>query len=592
MGVDKNFEVELLSDSEAWNCFAKIVGDNLLSDENSDEFKHLATQIVKECARLPLAIITVAHALKNKGIHFWKDALRRLQRSSMDENVYASVKLSYDFLENGEARWILLFCSLYEEDAEISFDDLLNLCIGWDLFKDVYALEESRNRLQTLLGELKSRCLLLKGNYGDDSVKMHDVIRDVGILIAASEDFKMYNIRNNGELKKYLDDNNKLKDCIAISLGANYEDEYCLPSRLNSPKLLLLRMKIEGSSLPDNFFEETKKLRVLYLSSLRLEPSPSSFSCLENLQALHLVEVEIGDTHLIGKLKKLKVLDLSGSYMEQLPEQIGQLTCLLKLDLRGCSIGVVPPNVISRLVNLEELNMLRSFNYWKAEGEVDDENTSSNASLSEVKNLTKLTALYLEIPHVTMLPKHLFNAKLERYCICLGGGRMGISSRGLKLNLELFDVSSSLLKERGFQMLLKRSENLQINKFNGLKNIVCELDKEGGLSHLKALEVDDNDEIQYIIDYSSMEPNHISDHSVLPSLETFDFNRVTNLEEICHGELRGAKSLAKLRQIKVLSCYRLKNLLPFFVAKRLEKIDVCFCRGMEKIVTFERVQAL
>ncbi|XP_048328569.1 disease resistance protein RFL1-like [Ziziphus jujuba] len=44
MGVDKNFEVELVSDNEAWNFFSKIVGGNLLFDENSDEFKHLGTQ--------------------------------------------------------------------------------------------------------------------------------------------------------------------------------------------------------------------------------------------------------------------------------------------------------------------------------------------------------------------------------------------------------------------------------------------------------------------------------------------------------------------------------------------------------------------
>nr|XP_048327279.1 probable disease resistance protein At4g27220 isoform X1 [Ziziphus jujuba var. spinosa] len=586
MDVDKNFKVELLSDSEAWSFFSKMVGDNLLSDENSDEFKHLTTQIVKECACLPLAIMTVAHALKNKGIHFWKDALRRLRRSSMDEKVYSSVKLSYDFLENGEARLILLFCSLYEEDAEISINDLLNLCVGWDLFKDVYTLEESRNRLQTLLDELKSRCLLLKGNERD-LVKMHDVIHDVGISIAASEDFKMYNIRSNDELKKYLEDSNKLKDSIAISLGATVEHQF-LPSSLNCAELRLLSMAREHCSLPDNFFEETKELRVLNLSFLSLETFPSSFLCLENLQVLHLFRVEIEDIHMIGELKKLKVLDLGGSQMKKLPEQIGQLTRLCKLDLSNCyNLKVVPPNVISRLVNLEELNMLHSFNNWKAEGEVFDENTSSSASLTEVKNLTRLTALYLEVPHVNMLPKDLFSTKLERYYIPLGGWGVDImeGSRGLRLNLE-FDTRR-LLKECGFQMLLKRSENLHLERFHGLKNIVCDLDKEGGLSHLKALKVNGNHEIQYIIDSSPMELNRLSDHSVLPSLETFEFVGMENLEKICHGELKGAKSLRKLRQANVDLCKKLKNLLPFFIANNLEKIKIFHCLQMEEIVTLD-----
>ncbi|XP_060672844.1 probable disease resistance protein At4g27220 [Ziziphus jujuba] len=590
MGVDpgNNFKVELLSDSEAWTWFSKIVGDSVLSDENSDEFKDLATQIVDKCACLPLMIITVAHALKNKGIHHWKDALTRLQMSSVDEAIYTSVKLSFDILKKEEARRILLFCSLYGEDEEISINELLDLCVGWGLFKHVHTLEKARNRLQTLLDELISHCLLLKSK---DSVKMHDVIRDVGITIAASEDFKMYNIRSNDELTEYLDDNNKLKDSIAISLGPSYDDE-CLPSRLNCPELLLLLMKgREYSSLPDNFFEETKKLKILYLYSLRLKPLPSSFCCLKNLQALHLVgAVELGDIHLIGELKKLKVLDLRRSKMKQLPEQIGQLTCLCKLDLSRCyNLQVVPPHVISRLVNLEELKMIESFRNWKAEGLVDDENRT-NASLSEIKKLIKLTSLYLEIPHVNMLPKDLFSTKLERYYISLGDCYVYSmdGSRGLKLNLEL--ETSSLLKERGFQMLLKRSEYLHINKFNGLKNIVCELDKIGGLAHLKALKVHGNDKIQYMIDCLSMETNHISHDSVLPSLERFSFNTVDNLEEICHGQLRGAMSLGKLRKAEVVSCNKLKNLLPFSIAKRLEEIKVWYCSMMEEIVTSERVK--
>ncbi|XP_048327282.2 disease resistance protein At4g27190 isoform X3 [Ziziphus jujuba] len=416
---------------------------------------------------------------------------------------------------------------------------------------------------------------------------MHDVIHDVGISIAASEDFKMYNIRSNDELKKYLEDSNKLKDSIAISLGATVEHQF-LPSSLNCAELRLLSMAREHCSLPDNFFEETKELRVLNLSFLSLETFPSSFLCLENLQVLHLFRVEIEDIHMIGELKKLKVLDLGGSQMKKLPEQIGQLTRLCKLDLSNCyNLKVVPPNVISRLVNLEELNMLHSFNNWKAEGEVFDENTSSSASLSEVKNLTRLTALYLEVPHVNMLPKDLFSTKLERYYIPLGGWGVDImeGSRGLRLNFE-FDTRR-LLKECGFQMLLKRSENLHLERFHGLKNIVCDLDKEGGLSHLKALKVNGNHEIQYIVDSSPMEPNRLSDHSILPSLETFEFVGMENLEKICHGELKGAKSLRKLRQANVDLCKKLKNLLPFFIANNLEKIKIFHCLQMEEIVTLD-----
>ena len=80
---------------------------------------------------------------------------------------------------------------------------------------------------------------------------------------------------------------------------------------------------------------------------------------------------------------------------------------------------MIPSNVISRLVNLEELNMERSFKNWKVEGVVNDE--ENNASLSEIKNLAKLTTLFLHIPEANMLPKDFLGTELKRFNITFGG---------------------------------------------------------------------------------------------------------------------------------------------------------------------------
>ena len=244
---------------------------------------------------------------------------------------------------------------------------------------------------------------------------------------------------------------------------------------------------------------------------------------------------------------------------------------------------MIPPNVISRLVSLEELNMDESFNKWKVEGVVDGK--ENNASLSEIKNLSKLTTLYLNIPEANMLPRDLFSTELKRFWITLGSSclyshRLELS-RTLELNFE-YNISR-LLKENGFKMLLKRSENLCIYRFHGLKNLVFELDREEGLPHLKHLKVSSSDEIQYIIE--SMEHIH-SNHNVLPSLETFSLYSLNNLEKICFGELAGPESLGKLREAEVTFCDKLKSLLPLSIAKKLEKIEVRGCNTMEEVVTY------
>ncbi|KAF3457880.1 hypothetical protein FNV43_RR02540 [Rhamnella rubrinervis] len=119
------------------------------------------------------------------------------------------------------------------------------------------------------------------------------------------------------------------------------------------------------------------------------------------------------------------------------------------------------------------------------------------------------------------------------------------------------------------------SENLYIDGIQGLKNDVFELDREEGLPHLKYLQVEKNDEIQYIIE--SMEHNR-SNHNVLPSLD--------NLGKICFGELTGLDSLGKLREVHVYACGKLKSLLPLSIAKKLEKIKVNSCSTMEDVVTY------
>lgn len=78
MDVDRSFELGVLSDGEATSLFGQIVG----SVAKEPDFQSLGVQIVKECAGLPLAISTVASALKKKASPIWKDALQALKASN------------------------------------------------------------------------------------------------------------------------------------------------------------------------------------------------------------------------------------------------------------------------------------------------------------------------------------------------------------------------------------------------------------------------------------------------------------------------------------------------------------------------------
>ncbi|KAK2647775.1 hypothetical protein Ddye_015264 [Dipteronia dyeriana] len=199
--------------------------------------------VVQFCASTVLCWIAYCNCnnckcIEKKKLFDWKDALDQLRRSNprrikgMDVNVYSAIKLSYDLLENKEAKSLFLLCSLYDASFNISLMDLFKYCMGICLFPDVSTMEQGRNRLHTLLNYLKASSLLLDA-YTNEGVKMHDIVHVVAVSIASTNKF-MFNIQTVVGLKEILEE--KLsKDAIAVSLP--YRDICELPERLELPKL-------------------------------------------------------------------------------------------------------------------------------------------------------------------------------------------------------------------------------------------------------------------------------------------------------------------------------------------------------------------
>ncbi|KAH9754648.1 nb-arc domain-containing protein [Citrus sinensis] len=186
MDCQHNSFIDILNKKEAWSLFKKMAGDCI---ENS-ELKSVATDIVKECAGLPIAIVPVAKALKNKSLYEWRNALRQLQRpflisfSGTQAVAYSTVELSYNHLEGRELKETLL---LIGYSFICCVEDLLCYGMGLALFQNINTLEEARDRALTLVDKLKNPCLLLDG-VTSEWFAMHDVVRDVAISIVLMRD--------------------------------------------------------------------------------------------------------------------------------------------------------------------------------------------------------------------------------------------------------------------------------------------------------------------------------------------------------------------------------------------------------------------
>ncbi|XP_050274668.1 uncharacterized protein LOC126717233 isoform X6 [Quercus robur] len=580
MGTQKDFRLEVLLKEEAWCLFEKLLGDSLV-DSN---LRSKAIEVSTACAGLPLALVTVAKALKNKRLFEWEDALQKLRRPAprnqkrMQEVIYSAIKLSYNHLESPELKSFFLFCAQIQGFSSIFYQDVLKKCFGLRLFHGISTLEEARNRTYTLVRSLKDSGLLLDAPDTIDHFRMHDLTRDAALFVAYETENVLV-MRDEGLVEWPDEDDMKMCTAIFVSNRNIYE----LPDRLECPELRCLDVYAkdrEGSfKISDTFFKGMRKLKVLDLTYMRISSLPSSLKLLTNLRTLCLDQCVLGDIAMIGEMKNLEILSLIYSEFKQLPREIGLLTHLRMLDLSNCEkLEVIPANVLSSLILLEELYVGNSFTQWEVEGL-----NNERASLAELKHLSRLSTLEVHIPDANMMPKDLLFEKLKRFKIFIGDvwdwSDNHEDSRILKLKL-----NARFQLESGIKIFFNGIEDLCLDELNGVKSIVYELDMKG-FQQLKHLHVQNNAEIKYIIHSRGL----VIDDVVFPALKIFSLKNMINLEGICDAQLP-LTSFRDIRIIEVEHCEKLKFVFSSSIAKglsQLQELKIKECNIMRAIVVKE-----
>ena len=184
------FPMELLSEEEAWNLFREMAGNFV----DNPTLCSIAKEVAKECASLPIAIVTVGRALEDKSKVEWNDALQRLKMSipknipGLDPTAYSRIGFSYNYLKSDEEKSCFLLCCLFPEDYDIPIEYLVRDGVGRRLFAKIDNIAEARNRVHAMVENLK-RSFLLLDSRKEECVKMHDIVRVVAISIADEQGF-------------------------------------------------------------------------------------------------------------------------------------------------------------------------------------------------------------------------------------------------------------------------------------------------------------------------------------------------------------------------------------------------------------------
>ncbi|XP_010256484.1 PREDICTED: probable disease resistance protein At4g27220 isoform X2 [Nelumbo nucifera] len=629
MKTQADIPLSILSEDDAWDLFRRNAGDVV---ENDALIRDVAKDVAKECGGLPIAIVTVAGALRDKrDRQEWDYARRELRLSEfqniedLDLKVRSCLKWSYDYLRDLEAQRLFLHCCLFPEDYAIYIEDLILYSFGVGLLKNAETIEDARCRTRRIVKKLKASSLLLQG-WDEESIKMHDVVRDVAIHIASNkgEHDELFLVRG-GNLEEWPT-MESTADYTAISLI--YHRIRKLPNSLEFSKLrtLVLRRAYVQMEIPDTFFQGMMALRSLDMSfNYGLHILPSSIQWLTNLRTLNLQEcIILEDISMLGNLKGLVILNLSGcEYIEGLPENMAQLTNLRSLNLTGASgIKIIPPNVISCWSQLEELLMDSSFKDWEIEGISGGGGHGCKARLAELNALRRLTSLQVEIKDPRSLPddfvfqdlgvfhidinfRDSYDYRIEKVLrikglrtqekeLCIKGIRTQkiktVFSNQLKKTkvLRLQDCEGlnlcgcSDIEDFPSRALFSNLNILDLKECKSLRSIFSPINTRN-LQQLEDLRVEGCDSLEEIF-----VEEEGGDKIVLPKLKTLFLSKLPSLTSICGN--RNPSDWPSLELVDIYCCPNLRGIFSRATTQsllQLKKLEVHNCDSLEEIFVKE-----
>ncbi|GAY65805.1 hypothetical protein CUMW_243870 [Citrus unshiu] len=280
-----------------------LIGDYV----EGSELKWVARDVAKECA----------------------DALEQLRRPSstnfmnIQPAAYKAIKLSYDKLAGEELKNTFL---LIGYTAIASIDDLLMCGMGLGLFQGVSKMEVARARVHALVHKLKASCMLLNHiSQKKELFSMHDVVRDVAISIASTEQNVFSATNEQVEGYREWSDESAIKLYTSIVLHDIRTN--LLPELVESPqlKLLVICADQESSSLtiPNKFFERMMQvfpnLEELIVDAKHIITNTCLFSedLLCKLKCLHVESDDESTTMLslddfLQRFHTMKVVQIGG----------------------------------------------------------------------------------------------------------------------------------------------------------------------------------------------------------------------------------------------------------------------------------------
>lgn len=351
------------------DCFSLFTWHALgTSDfEGHPSLRRIGEEIARKCKGLPLAAKTLGGLLRAKGNHEeWEDVLKSKIWDLPEERsgILPALRLSYHHLPFHLKR-CFSYCALFPKDYEFEKDELVLLWMAEGFLQQTTGKKQMKDIGTEYFRELLSRSFFQQSTSDRARYAMHGLINDLAQYVSGEtcsnfDGDKLYarvkKLRHFSFLRHQYDISKRFKILHQMESLRTF---MALPIH-TSPW-------VAGSYLSNNVLQELlprlERLRVLNLSGYCIEELP----------------------HQIGGLIHLRYFNLSCTRIKSLPDSVGSLFNLQTLILHGCKNLVKLSQAIENLINLHVLDL------------TDTENlTEMPMQLGNLKNLQILSKFIVQ----------------------------------------------------------------------------------------------------------------------------------------------------------------------------------------------------
>nr|ACJ22813.1 NBS-LRR type putative disease resistance protein CNL-B16 [Phaseolus vulgaris]ACZ74712.1 CNL-B16 [Phaseolus vulgaris] len=356
----KVHRLKQLGEDEGWNVFenhSSKDGDH----EFNDELKEIGRRIVEKCKGLPLALKSIGCLLRTKSsISDWKSIMESeiWELPKEDSEIIPALFVSYRYLPS-HLKKCFAYCALFPKDHKFVKEELILLWMAQNFLQCPQQKRRPEEVGEQYFNDLLSRSFFQQS--GKRHFLMHDLLNDLAKYVCADFCFRLkfdkgLCIPNTtrhfsfdfDDVKSFdgfgsLTDAKRLRSFLPISESWGNEWHFKISIHDLLSKIMFIRM-------------------LSFCGCSYLEEVPNS----------------------VGDLKHLHSLDLSSTGIQKLPDSICLLYNLLILKLNSCSKLEELP------LNLHKLTKLRCLEFERTKVR------KMPMHFGELKNLQVLSTFFLD----------------------------------------------------------------------------------------------------------------------------------------------------------------------------------------------------